>query len=108
MYQSAVLTAIGDPAAGNAQAQALAAYPDNDPMDRPLIRLDQARYLARPRPVPTRTPPPRQRSPRSPTCPGAAGPAAGYQARAIAPAISVLSPQAAGRYHEDLTALAVQ
>lgn len=46
MYQSAVLTGIGDPAAPDSQAQALAAYPANDPMDRPLIRLDQARYLA--------------------------------------------------------------
>ena len=47
MYTSAVLTAIGDPAAGQAQTEALAAYPVSDPVDRPLILLDQASYLAR-------------------------------------------------------------
>ena len=107
MYQSAVLTGIGDPAAGDAQAQALAAYPESDPMDRPLIRLDQARYLA------TRGRDPHAAAQAAITAitdlpPTLRVPLLVTQARAIAPAISVLSPQAAGRYHEDLTALAVQ
>lgn len=104
MYQSAVLTGIGDPAAPDAQAQALAAYPADDPMDRPLIRLDQARYLAA-----------QARDPHA-AAQAALGaitdlpaalrvPLLVTQARAVAPAISALSPQAAGRYHEELTAL---
>jgi transcriptional regulator with XRE-family HTH domain len=47
MYTSQVLTATGDPAAWNAQTDALAGYPATDPMDRPLILLDRARHLAR-------------------------------------------------------------
>ncbi len=104
MYQSAVLTGIGDPDAPDAQAQALAAYPADDPMDRPLIRLDQARYLAT-----------HARDPHA-AAQAALGaitdlpaalrvPLLVTQARAVAPAISALSPQAAGRYHEELTAL---
>jgi hypothetical protein len=46
MYRSQVLTLISDPAAWDAQTSALAAYPPDDPMDRPLIQLDRARYLA--------------------------------------------------------------
>jgi hypothetical protein len=45
MYDSQVLTAIGDPQAWDTQTTALAAYPDNDPMDRPLIQLDRARHI---------------------------------------------------------------
>jgi transcriptional regulator with XRE-family HTH domain len=104
MYQSAVLTSIGDPAAPDAQAQALAAYPADDPMDRPLIRLDQARYLAD-----------QARDPHA-AAQAALGaitdlpaplrvPLLVAQARAVAPAISALSPHAAGRYNEELTAL---
>lgn len=105
MYQSAALTSIGDPAAGDAQA--LAAYPDSDPMDRPLIRLDQARYLA------TQARDPHAAAQAAITAiadlpPALRVPLLVTQARAVAPAISVLSPQAAGRYQEDLTALAVQ
>lgn len=47
MYASQVLTATDDPAAWNAQTDALAGYPASDPMDRPLILLDRARHLAR-------------------------------------------------------------
>jgi len=47
MYTSGVLTANGDPAAWEAQTEALCAYPTDDPVDRPLILLDRARYLAR-------------------------------------------------------------
>jgi hypothetical protein len=104
MYQSAVLTSIGDPAAPDAQAQALAAYPADDPMDRPLIRIDQARYLAA-----------QARDPHA-AAQAALGAIADLpaplrvpllvaQARAVAPAISALSPHAAGRYQEELTAL---
>jgi hypothetical protein len=47
MYRSQVLTLTGDPAAWEAQTSALAAYPADDPMDRPLIRFDRARHQAR-------------------------------------------------------------
>ncbi len=47
MYTARVLAAVGDPAAWSAQADALSCYPDGDPMDRPLILLDRARYLAK-------------------------------------------------------------
>lgn len=47
MYTSQVLSVIDDPASWDAQAVALAAYPDDDPMDRPLILLGRARQLAR-------------------------------------------------------------
>ena len=47
MYTSQVLTAIGDPAAWNAQADALSCYPTTDPIDRPLLLLGRARHLAR-------------------------------------------------------------
>lgn len=47
MYAEQVLTAIDDPDAWGAQTRALAAYPDDDPMDRPLILLDRARHLLR-------------------------------------------------------------
>ncbi len=47
MYTSQVLMAIDDPAASAALDEALSCYPDNDPIDRPLILLDQARHLAR-------------------------------------------------------------
>jgi hypothetical protein len=46
MYRSQVLTRIHAPEAWDAQDNALAAYPSNDPMDRPLILLDRARMLA--------------------------------------------------------------
>lgn len=46
MYTSQVLTMAGDPEAWEAQDRALAAYPADDPMDRPLILLDRARHLA--------------------------------------------------------------
>ncbi|MFG2000429.1 hypothetical protein ACGFNU_14890 [Spirillospora sp. NPDC048911] len=46
MYRSQILTRIGSPDAWEAQDSALAAYPSDDPMDRPLILLDRARYLA--------------------------------------------------------------
>jgi hypothetical protein len=45
MYSSQVLSRTGDPRAWDEQTKALAGYPDNDPMDRPLILLDRARYL---------------------------------------------------------------
>lgn len=47
MYMSQVLTAIGDPAAGDALTDALSHYPATDQMDRPLLLLARARYLAR-------------------------------------------------------------
>jgi transcriptional regulator with XRE-family HTH domain len=47
MYTSSVLTAIGDSFAWTAQADALASYPPSDQVDRPLILLDRAMYLAR-------------------------------------------------------------
>lgn len=47
MYTALILTAVGDPAAWNAQTDALSCYPDGDVMDRPLILLDRARYLAK-------------------------------------------------------------
>ena len=107
MYLSAARTGIADPAAPDAQAQALAAYPDTDPMDRPLIRLDQARYLA------TQARDPHAAAQVAITAitdlPAALRvPLLVAQARAVAPAISVLSQQAAGRYHEELTALTTQ
>ncbi len=46
MYASQVLTATCDPAAWNAQTDALSGYPDSDRMDRPLILLSRAKYLA--------------------------------------------------------------
>ena len=46
MYSSQVLSRIDDPKAWDEQTKALAGYPDNDPMDRPLILLDRARYIA--------------------------------------------------------------
>ncbi|WP_329522155.1 hypothetical protein [Spirillospora sp. NBC_01491] len=46
MYRSQVLTRIDSPDAWGAQENALAAYPGDDPMDRPLILLDRARHLA--------------------------------------------------------------
>ncbi len=46
MYASQVLTTAGDPAAWGAQADALSCYPASDPIDRPLILLGRARYLA--------------------------------------------------------------
>lgn len=45
MYTSQVLSRINDPAAWEAQTSALAAYPPDEPMDRPLIQLDRAIYL---------------------------------------------------------------
>lgn len=45
MYSSQVLSRTGDSRAWDEQTKALAAYPDDDPMDRPLILLDRARYL---------------------------------------------------------------
>ena len=104
MYQSAVLTGIGDPAAPDSQAQALAAYPADDPMDRPLIRLDQARYLA----TQARDPHAAAQAALGAITdlpPALRVPLLVAQARAVAPAISALSPQAAGRYDEELTAL---
>lgn len=47
MYVSQVLSVLDDPAAWNAQAEALSCYPDTDCVDRPLIQLDRASYLAR-------------------------------------------------------------
>ncbi|SDG75199.1 hypothetical protein SAMN05421505_107183 [Sinosporangium album] len=46
MYSSQVLSRTGDARAWDEQDRALAAYPDDDPMDRPLILLDRARYVA--------------------------------------------------------------
>lgn len=45
MYSSQVLSRTGDPRAWDEQTKALAGYPDSDPMDRPLILLDRARYV---------------------------------------------------------------
>ncbi|WP_018655668.1 hypothetical protein [Actinomadura flavalba] len=45
MYSAQVLSRTENPRAWDEQTRALAAYPDNDPMDRPLILLDRARYL---------------------------------------------------------------
>ncbi|WP_433177334.1 hypothetical protein [Actinoallomurus sp. CA-150999] len=45
MYSSQVLSRTGDPHAWNEQTKALAGYPNDDPMDRPLILLDRARYV---------------------------------------------------------------
>jgi hypothetical protein len=107
MYQSGVLTSIGDAAAWDAQAAALDAYPADDPMDRPLIRLDRARHLAA-----------RDRDPHAAARAALAAitglpaplrvPLLITQASAIAPAIAALSPQAAGQYREELTALTAQ
>ncbi len=47
MYTAQVLTASGHPAAWDAQTEALSGYPENDPMDRPLILLGRAGHLAR-------------------------------------------------------------
>ncbi|GAA4603843.1 hypothetical protein GCM10023195_12880 [Actinoallomurus liliacearum] len=44
-YASWVLTAVKDSGAWAAQERALAEYPANDPMDRPLILLSRARLL---------------------------------------------------------------
>lgn len=46
MYTTQVLTATGDPAAWDASTNALASYPESDPVDRPLILLCRARQLA--------------------------------------------------------------
>ncbi len=46
MYRCHVLSRADDPTAWNVQAQALEEYPDDDPIDRPLILLERARYLA--------------------------------------------------------------
>jgi transcriptional regulator with XRE-family HTH domain len=46
MYQAQVLTVVGDNAAWTAQADALAQYPADDRMDRPLLLLHRAQYLA--------------------------------------------------------------
>ncbi|WP_433513793.1 hypothetical protein ACQP2T_61315 [Nonomuraea sp. CA-143628] len=45
MYRSQVLSLVGETGAWAEQERALAAYPDDDPMDRPLILLDRGRYL---------------------------------------------------------------
>lgn len=47
MYTAQVLTAVGDPAAWGVQTEALSRYPATDPIDRPLILLGRAHYLAR-------------------------------------------------------------
>lgn len=47
MYSSQVLTATDEPSAWNIQTDALSGYPASDHMDRPLILLDRARFLAR-------------------------------------------------------------
>jgi transcriptional regulator with XRE-family HTH domain len=47
MYTAHVLTAIGDPAAWDAQTDALSCYPVSEPMDRPLILLSRARHLVK-------------------------------------------------------------
>ncbi|MEU4233289.1 hypothetical protein AB0F17_54165 [Nonomuraea sp. NPDC026600] len=47
MYSSQVLSLTGQQGAWDAQDKALAAYPHDDPMDRPLILLDRGRYLIR-------------------------------------------------------------
>jgi hypothetical protein len=45
MYSSQILSRTNDPRAWDEQTKALAGYSDNDPMDRPLILLDRARYV---------------------------------------------------------------
>ncbi|WP_157594510.1 hypothetical protein [Streptosporangium amethystogenes] len=45
MYTSQVLTVTDSADAWDAQQIALNGYPDDDPMDRPLILLDRARFL---------------------------------------------------------------
>jgi hypothetical protein len=104
MYQSGVLTAAGDAGAWDAQDAALAAYPDSDPMDRPLILLDRARHLAA-----------QARDPQAAaqTAIGAISdlpaplrvPLLVTQAGTITPVIAALSPQAAGQYSDELAAL---
>jgi len=44
MYSSQILSRTGDPHAWDEQSKALAEYPADDPMDRPLILLDRARW----------------------------------------------------------------
>jgi hypothetical protein len=107
MYQSGVLTAIGDTAAWDAQATALDAYPPDDPMDRPLIRLDRARYLAT-----------QERDPHAAAQAALTAitdlptplrvPLLITQAKAITTEITALSAQAASQYCEELAALTPQ
>jgi hypothetical protein len=104
MYRSGVLTSISDPATFDAQTAALDAYPANDPMDRPLIRLDRARHLA------TQTRDPHATAQTAITAitdlPAPLRvPLLITQAKTITPAIAAISPQAARQYHEELTAL---
>jgi hypothetical protein len=104
MYQSGVLTSIGDPAAFDAQTAALDSYPADDPMDRPLIRLDWARHLAA-----------RARDPHAAAQTAITAitdlpaplrvPLLITQAKTLTPVIAAISPQAASQYHEELTAL---
>jgi hypothetical protein len=104
MYQSSVLTSIGDPAAFDAQTAALDAYPADDPMDRPLIRLDRARHLT----TQARDPHAAARTAITAITDLPAPlrvPLLITQAKTLTPAIAAISPQAASHYHEELTAL---
>ena len=107
MYQSGVLTSTGDPAAFDAQTAALDAYPADDPMDRPLIRLDRARHLA------TQARDPHAAAQAAITAIAELPaplrvPLLVTQAKTITPAIAALSPQTASQYHEQLTAITAQ
>jgi hypothetical protein len=104
MYQSGVLTSIGDPAAFDAQTAALDSYPADDPMDRPLIRLDRARHLA------TQARDPHAAAQTAITAitdlPAPLRvPLLITQAKPLTPVIAAISPHAASQYHEELTAL---
>jgi hypothetical protein len=100
MYTSKVLTAIDDPAAWRAQTEALSCYPAGDPMDRPLLLLNQADYLAR------------HGEPAQAThvavgaitdlAPGWRVPLLLSEARAVGKAITVVSPQAGRQCAEAL------
>jgi len=104
MYRSSVLTSIGDAGAWDAQDAALGAYPADDPMDRPLIRLDRARHLAGQADDPQAA---------AQVAIGAISdlpaplrvPLLITQAKTVTPLIAALSPQVAGQYDDELTAL---
>lgn len=107
MYQSGVLSHIGDPGAWDAQGRALGAYPDDDPMDRPLIHLERARYLARhahdaDAAVQTAV------QAIAGLRPAMRVPLLITQAESVAPFIAVLSPGTAGQYREELSGLVAQ
>lgn len=104
MYRSGVLTQIGDSAAWDAQTRALEAYPADDLMDRPLISLERAWYLA----SHARDPHAAARAAIQAIAslpPAMRVPLLIMQAESVAPAIESLSSDDASQYREELAVI---